>query len=389
MGEFYKDYDAEGGLPSDVRRIAFEEARLGHEIVVYTIENQANLVSNVDTEGLTIRRFKDGFIFPPIYKGLTNVLRRNLDRIDLLHIIGSFVPENVLIARAALMSNIPIVVTPRCNLNPLTMRHNRMLKNLYFNFFERDILNKASAIRVFSNINAEWLRSNRIKNRFFSVIEGGIDDELSRCYIRRDYFSRKYPYLVGKKIVLFMGRLDIYVKGLDLLLEGFAEACKSPLGDELRLVIVGPDWLNGNKMIRLLIEKLGLRNHVYIFDPIFDQEKYSLMASADFLVQTSRTEGGVPRIVREALAVGCPVLVTKETNMGEFVMEYGAGLVVDLIPASIASGIVELIRRDMGQLRINALQLTKKALGYPTIAEQLCYAYRKVINGEFSDPIFS
>jgi glycosyltransferase involved in cell wall biosynthesis len=61
---------------------------------------------------------------------------------------------------------------------------------------------------------------------------------------------------------------------------------------------------------------------------VFGREKEALLDSAFVFVHTSRWEG-MPFAVIEALATGCPVLVTPATNLGDYVEGFGAGVVVD------------------------------------------------------------
>ena len=131
-----------------------------------------------------------------------------------------------------------------------------------------------------------------------TVIPNGIDIDLipkvgpSKILCDHDEQSRE------RKILLYIGRLDPYIKGLDLLLKGFSEAVQKK--SEMVLALVGPDHKGGIGTIRKIITELNLENCTFILEPVYDLKKYLLLQEADLFVQPSRTEG-MPVGVLEAL----------------------------------------------------------------------------------------
>src|SRR5205823_544127 len=119
---------------------------------------------------------------------------------------------------------------------------------------------------------------------------------------------------LSTKRIVFLGRLAIDHKGLDLLMEGYAHLVRDH-GRESQLIIAGPDFRSGRAKLETLAASLLPEQCVQFLGPMFGGEKEALLRSAWVFVHTSRWEG-MPSAVLEALAVGCPVVLTAATNLG-------------------------------------------------------------------------
>lgn len=115
---------------------------------------------------------------------------------------------------------------------------------------------------------------------------------------------------------LFVGRLDIEQKGVDLLLESYAIARSESAGPFPPLLIVGdgPD--------RSLLEKqaqaLSLTGSVFFQGRLNGLEKYKLMAKAFAVLMPSRHET-FGLVAAESLAVGVPLVTYKVGPLAEVV----------------------------------------------------------------------
>jgi glycosyltransferase involved in cell wall biosynthesis len=123
-----------------------------------------------------------------------------------------------------------------------------------------------------------------------SVIGNGVD-------------SRAFTVAAGRnQDVVFVGRLEIAQKGLDLLLDAWARACGSVDG-QLVIAGTGPDEIR----LRSIVAERQLADRVRFVGWVSGQDKYDLFASARLVVVPSRFETfGI--VALEALASGTPVL---------------------------------------------------------------------------------
>jgi glycosyltransferase involved in cell wall biosynthesis len=142
-----------------------------------------------------------------------------------------------------------------------------------------------------------------------------------------DLFLQKFPALAGRRLLLFLGRLH-EKKGCDLLLRAFHEVAAGATADKQpHLVIAGPADHTYAGAIRDLAAQLGLDDrHVTWTGMVTGDLKWSAFRAADFFVLSSHQENfGVAAV--EALACGCPVLLSNKVNIAREVAEDGAGLV--------------------------------------------------------------
>lgn len=143
-------------------------------------------------------------------------------------------------------------------------------------------------VAVSDDLAAELRRRN--PRASVSVIHNALPDEA--------FFARDRP----RRNILFLGRLEMAQKGLDLLLESFSRI--THLTDRSLLIAgSGPD----EKRIRVLADSLGVRTQVKFIGPIAASERFEVLASAELVAMPSRYET-FGMVAAEALAVGTPVV---------------------------------------------------------------------------------
>ena len=122
----------------------------------------------------------------------------------------------------------------------------------------------------------------------------------------------------------FVGRLDRFTKGLDLLVDAFDAYRRR--GGQGRLVLIGGGA--DEQRIREDVRTRGLEAFVEYPGPRFGQDKLDRMAAFSAFFHPSRNEG-MPTAVLEAAALGLPLVVSQETNTADFVRAYGAGMALE------------------------------------------------------------
>ena len=124
--------------------------------------------------------------------------------------------------------------------------------------------------------------------------------------------------------ILFLGRIDIYMKGLDILIESFAGVDKNR---HITLKIAGGGKSREVLRLKNLIELSGMKNRIEYLGKVSEEEKKELMRTCQFLVMPSRFEGwGITAL--EANAAGKPVLGTRIKGLSEAVLNNETAILV-------------------------------------------------------------
>ncbi|MCL5986676.1 MAG: glycosyltransferase family 4 protein [Actinobacteria bacterium] len=212
----------------------------------------------------------------------------------------------------------------------------------------------------------------KLKNRFpkkrVTFIPNGIDRRL---------FATKPE---SSKNILFLGRLDIYMKGLDILLAAFAELIKD--APDIRLQIAGRGPAKTVQRIKKTISSLQLQDGVKLLLDIDDQTKFELLSKCLFFCMPSRYEGwGITAV--EAAACSKAIVATNIPGLREAVREnYNAILVnpdsVNELSAAMKTLITDKDKRK--ELEANSRRWADKFSWESTSVKELNF-YREVISG--------
>ena len=159
----------------------------------------------------------------------------------------------------------------------------------------------------------------------------GVDD--------RAAVQQIYPSLQGRKIALFLGRLD-RIKGLDVLAEAAGSLAESR--DDFSLVVAGSGAAEYEAEIRDLVDRRGLSDLTVFTGMVVGEDKWRLLRAADLFVLPSRHESS-PLAVMEAMASGTPVVISDQVGIHREIAEAGAGLVTTLDAADVAGAIGRLL----------------------------------------------
>lgn len=114
-----------------------------------------------------------------------------------------------------------------------------------------------------------------------------------------------------KKHILYLGRLEIDQKGLDLLLASYAQIKTHQLPE---LIIAGSAAASEKKRLESMIDELGLTKKVRCIGRVNDKQKAQLFANAYFTVIPSRFESfGI--VALESFCYGAPVITFDITSL--------------------------------------------------------------------------
>jgi glycosyltransferase involved in cell wall biosynthesis len=264
---------------------------------------------------------------------------------DIAHIKSCWTPSHARAARIIKKLGIPYVVEPGGHLFPihLTIRFagrplelwRRLFKYIYQNLIDGPMIRGASAIRGLSHFEASYCR-----NRF------GVESFALHLGINQEWYepNPKVRYATNDAVVqfLFIGRLDIFQKGIDLILEASRKLVDDGYGRKFHVVIAGPPLGDSDLKIRETIRINGLNDCVSVEPPARDTAKNALFNASHVFIHPSRFEE-MAKLPREAVATGLPVIASRESNFGDWVEQEGFGIAAELSSHSLAAAMLRFI----------------------------------------------
>ena len=359
LAHFYPWMEGSGGVPAYCRLLCDGLARRG---VASTLICRPG--AHKAQEALVSARYPSGrlpFMLSE-FALLHRFLRRRGASLDALVLYGGFSPYNAVAALISRWSGTPYVLSPDGTIAPAVLGHGRrILKKVYFQLVERRILSHAAAVRVLSDFEERCLKNLGVGAPMFLAREGPDSDVLaaSETHSRRRATARHF---------LFLGRLDIWQKGLDHLLTGFAASLRATDRGQ-RLTLVGPPEPGALAWLHQQCSELHLTvgREVTIRPPVRGAAKWETFRDADVFVHPSRNEG-IPRAVVEALTFGLPVIVTPETNLGTIVEKAQAGWCVPATAEGVKLGLATALDSEISTRSEAAVHLARACLGWDAIA---------------------
>jgi glycosyltransferase involved in cell wall biosynthesis len=168
-------------------------------------------------------------------------------------------------------------------------------------------------------------------------------------------FLAEYPELVGKRIFLFLSRIQ-EKKGCDLLVAAFAAVANRD--ERLHLVMAGPDQAGWVSALKQQAEQLGIGHKITWTGMLQGDRKWGAFYSSEVFCLPSHQENfGI--VVAEALACGKPVLISNKVNIWREIESDVAGFVdQDTVDGTI-SNLVRWLALSPSEAKVMSLSATR------------------------------
>ena len=279
------------------------------------------------------------------------VLPDGFDKPDLVVFEGVYYIKYVKLAKELRKKNVPYIIVPRSMLTHDAIHNGKYLKKAVANFlFFNKFVREALAIQYLTE--KEHKDSGDAWNKRFIISPNGFDAP--------ETLSRKKNK--GEVRCTFIGRMDIYQKGIDLLLHACANVQEELRKAHFMLTLYGPDWDGSLELLSSIIREKGISDIVTLGGEIKGTAKAECLLKSDLFVMTSRFEG-MPMGLIEALAYGIPALVTPGTNMCDSIGKYDAGWCCGESVDDITNGLLKVIEQK-SMLSVKGTNARKLALKY-------------------------
>lgn len=300
------------GVNKVVFQLATKQAELGLDVSVWGIT--ADISQNYGERSFKTLLFAKNRNPFSIGKDLVQSLKSKKGK-AVFHIHGGWIPIFSKIGSILSAANIPYVFTPHGAYNTVAMQRSNMRKKIYFQLFEKSLIRNASKIHCIGQSEVEGLNNIFATDKTFLQPYGYL--------ISEQEFNNK-PLKGNDFVIGFVGRIDIYTKGLDLLIDAFCQFQQSV--PEAKLWIVG-DGTEKENLLKYVNNKC-VAGSVILFGSKFGTEKDELIKAMHVFAHPSRNEG-LPAAVLEASSFNVPSIVTHATNVGQYISNYNCGIAIE------------------------------------------------------------
>lgn len=311
-------------------------------------------------------------------RDLARFLDDSITRFDLIHIHEIWHYAGYAAFHAAKKRNIPCVVTIHGELSEWSFRHKAWKKFIYRKAILDGMLRNADALHAITlpeKNRIAWLGYDTP----VTVAPNGIDPTPYDNLPDPSEFLDRFPILKGKRVILFLGRLNPN-KGLDLLARSFS-ILTNRFPDAV-LLIAGPDEEGTLQAIESILRSNGNIVKTVFTGMLTGGDKLAALSCADVFVLSSYSEGFSIAIL-EAMSARLPVIITEGCNFPE-AAEHGAGFVVKPNETSVAGAIGALLsdtdlRTHMGE---QGRKLVSGRYTWQAAASKIAALYRSLVAGE-------
>jgi glycosyltransferase involved in cell wall biosynthesis len=304
---WYPNFLAGDGVAKALLGLLESEARLGADIGIAAVKRNAPPPRDAmyAGSGVTLLEWEprraagSGGLFarwlPPETARALRAFRP-----DIVHVHGVFDPNTHWVPW---LFGCPIVLSPHGGFHPMVFTKSQSAaQKLYFSAARHMVYRRVRAFHALSRLErADLIRllpgavvycaplGPSVRTRL-SVSEGARADDAVRF--------------------VFVGRLDVFTKGLDFLLEAFAEVEARLRGRrEIVLTLVGPDWGGGQAWLEHRKEQLGITSRVIFTGVVPGADVGPILHQSDIYVQLSRYDNYTLSLT-EALCAGKPAVLS-------------------------------------------------------------------------------
>jgi len=365
-----------GGSVTMPYHLSYWLAKRRHEVTIITTDYKYDpgYAQSLENVGVIPFRRVAGlglFLYSP---GMKRWLRSNISKYDVVHLHNFRSYQNNIVCKYAKKFNVPCIVQPHGSLPRIVEKV--CLKQLYDVVWGNDILEHASKIIAVSGNEVEQFRQAGIPDEKVAVIPNGANYISPTSLPPAGQFREQYS-IHEKHIILYVGRIHKR-KGIDFLIRAFSSFIQTWTGDDVTLVIIGPD--DGYRsVLEGLVEQFGLSDKVRFIG--FIPSLAAAYQDADVLVYPATYEifGLVPF---EALLCGTPVIVTDDCGCGELIKEAECGY---LVHYGDVAGLGETLRSALEHPDVNrrmveaGRQYVEEHLAWESVVKQVEEMYEGCI----------
>jgi len=312
--------------------------------------------------------------FPEFSLELWDFLKKHIHEYDVVHCHGIWHFGSV--APFLFKNNTPKAITIHGLLDKWAIHHGYWKKKIFGILFQKRFLRKANLIQINNRDELNDLRQFLgFQHPNVAIIPNGMQLAELANLPPKGTFRAKLNLPDGKKLVLFMGRLNIK-KGLDLLLPAFKKYMEKY--DDALLILAGPDDGYQAETERFIKEN-QLQDKMVMVGMLTGETKKAALADATIFALPSYSEG-FSIAALEAMTAGVPALVSDRIGFDGTVAQHQAAHEVPLTVEGVHEGLVKLLQQPAyaETLRQNARKMVETLYDIEIVATNLAKEFEKI-----------
>jgi len=336
IGHYYADLLGDGGCPSNVRFLSQAQLKRGHDVIGFGFDGPHGSLLPDGLEVVTAARTPFGL------RSLIRQMIHGPQRPDVMTVWGALILGNELVMRAARRSYLPTMLSPQGHLDPFLYSHGRRWSKRTY----KRVALRPELARWTSDLHAQSPYEAKLaaelgftgRSHLFPLGTPTVTLQSSRPGpLRIALGLDRDALLIG-----FFGRFDPVQKRFDALVDGLSRCRVLAERGEVTFVIAGKGDSRQMRQTRRLIERHQMSGLIKMAGPFEGEDKFRALQDLDVLLHPSRYEG-LPRVIREAAAVGTPSVVSLQAN-AELLVRAGGALLSEVAPQSLGRVITRVVR---------------------------------------------
>lgn len=296
------------------------------------------------------------------------------ENIDLVHFHMIWFYDKNIITRALSRAGIRYIITAHGTyLTRHAMTGKRRLARV---LFERAYLNGATEIHAITDEEATSLKDYGYRGPTFTAPNGIALDEVPEVR-RNDVLGEQLASGIAQFIWIGVKRAD---KNLLALIQAVA-MLPADIRDQLVIHLLGPNYKNNEAEYAALATELGVGDNVHFMGPVYNQDKYDALESADVHILPSFSEV-FSLAMLDAMACAKPCLVPNGCGYGSWEKD-NFFLSFEPTPEAIALAIEQMFARraDWQKMGKNARTVIERDLNWAVITRTMIKNYERIANG--------
>ena len=313
--------NAVDGINNVIWSVAAQQASLGHDVGIVVTEPlnrhsyEAAQARNIELMSVPASRWS--------YDGRIDDFLAGSQQADIVHFHSVYIPRHATLARKLRRWMIPYIVTPHGGLMPQVLARGRIKKAVYNSLVERRRISQAAGIAYVTPSGEDDIRA------FMPDFTGPVRWTPNPVDVEQYGRIARQPDFANPKLT-FLGRYDVFHKGLDRLAE---IARRLP---EVEVDLYGVDDPKTSRYLDII--RRHAPPNLRINEPVFGDQKLEILATSTMYIQVSRWEA-LSISILEALAMGLPTVISESMSMAEMFSHNDLGLVVSQESARAAEQI--------------------------------------------------